>query len=220
LRREWLAPTRFGRYGLLLLACVLAMAHRIDAQAPLLPTGIAYDSAGNLYFADTNRHQVFESSLSGKLTVVAGSGVQGYGGDGGAAGNALLDSPLSVAVGLDGTLYIADTGNQRIREQASLALAVILELRPLRFSTDQMGLPSISAEPCWFVTVRTSAFGALAAGLSRPSSEVVCRAFLAMAVLQRLLRLIHLQGSLLVQMDEYLFRTRTTIACVWSLRLE
>jgi sugar lactone lactonase YvrE len=115
LRREWLAPTRFGRYGLLLLACVLAMAHRIDAQTALLPTGIVYDSAGNLYFADTNRHQVFESSLSGKLTVVAGSGVQGYGGDGGAAGNALLDSPRSVAVGLDGTLYIADTGNQRIR---------------------------------------------------------------------------------------------------------
>jgi sugar lactone lactonase YvrE len=95
---------------------------RAEAQAvgqavasPRLPTSVAYDAAGNLYFADTNRQAVYESSLAGALTVVAGNGVQGFSGDGGAATSAELDSPQGVAVGADGTLYIADTGNERIR---------------------------------------------------------------------------------------------------------
>ncbi len=82
---------------------------------PLLPTSVAYDAAGNLYFADTNRQEVFESSLAGALTGVAGNGVQGFGGDGGPANGAELNSPQGVAVGANGTLYIADTGNGRIR---------------------------------------------------------------------------------------------------------
>ena len=104
--------------GLLL---VLASG-RANAQAatqpvamPLLPSSVAFDAAGNLYFADTNRHVVYESSLAGVLSVVAGNGVQGYSGDGGAATSAELNSPQGVAVGADGTLYIADTGNQRVR---------------------------------------------------------------------------------------------------------
>jgi hypothetical protein len=108
--------------GLLLsAAAVLGLAlpmRRIQAQTPalpLLPNGVAYDAAGNLYFADTNRHQVYESSLAGALTIIAGSGAQGFGGDGGAATSAQLNSPQGVAIGPDGTLYIADTGNQRIR---------------------------------------------------------------------------------------------------------
>jgi Bacterial Ig-like domain (group 3)/MBG domain (YGX type)/NHL repeat len=93
-------------------------AGQANAQAvalPLLPTSVAYDAAGNLYFADTNRHEVYESSLAGVLSVVAGDGVQGFSGDGGAATSAELDSPQGVAIGSDGTLYIADTGNERIR---------------------------------------------------------------------------------------------------------
>jgi sugar lactone lactonase YvrE len=118
LRGQRSSPIRESWCGCIVLLWLMMFARSLCAQTtstPLLPTGVAYDAAGNLYFADTNRHQVFESSLAGKLTVVAGSGVQGYGGDGGAATSALLDSPRAVAVGLDGTLYIADTGNQRIR---------------------------------------------------------------------------------------------------------
>jgi sugar lactone lactonase YvrE len=100
------------------LAALGASAQSLPAL-PLLPNGVAYDAAGNLYFADTNRHQVYESSLAGVLTVVAGSGAQGFGGDGGAAVQAQLDSPEGVAVGPDGTLYIADTRNQRIRAVAA-----------------------------------------------------------------------------------------------------
>jgi sugar lactone lactonase YvrE len=99
----------------------LAVAQTV--ALPLLPSGIAYDAAGNLYFADTNRNQVFESTLAGALLVVAGSGVQGYSGDGGAAIGAELNRPQGIAIGPDATLYIADTGNQRIRSVAAGQIA-------------------------------------------------------------------------------------------------
>ena len=97
----------------LVLSAGLANAQAV--ALPLLPTSVAYDAAGNLYFADTNRHEVYESSLAGVLSVVAGDGVQGFSGDGGVSTSAELDSPQGVAIGPDGTLYIADTGNERIR---------------------------------------------------------------------------------------------------------
>ena len=97
------------------LAITSVQANAQAVALPLLPTSVAFDAAGNLYFADTNRHEVYESSLAGVLSVVAGDGVQGFSGDGGAATSAELDSPQGVAIGPDGTLYIADTGNERIR---------------------------------------------------------------------------------------------------------
>ena len=64
------------------------------ATAPLLyPAAMAFDSAGNLYLVETNRHVVDKVDASGALTVVAGNGVQGFAGDGGAATQAELDSP-------------------------------------------------------------------------------------------------------------------------------
>jgi len=76
---------------------------------------VAYDAAGDLFVADRARNQVFEISAGGAVLVVAGNGVQGFSGDGGPATSAELNAPMSVAVATDGTLYIADTGNQRIR---------------------------------------------------------------------------------------------------------
>jgi sugar lactone lactonase YvrE len=102
----------------LLSVLALARAHAQGTQPvplPLLPSSVAFDAAGNLYFADTNRHVVYESTLAGVLSVVAGNGVQGFFGDGGPATRAELNSPQGVAIGPDGTLYIADTGNQRVR---------------------------------------------------------------------------------------------------------
>jgi sugar lactone lactonase YvrE len=99
-----------------LTLCLYVAANAQSAPAlPLLPNGVAYDAAGNLYFADTNRHQIYKSSLAGALTIVAGNGSQGFSGDGSAATNAQLNSPQGIAIGPDGTLYIADTANQRIR---------------------------------------------------------------------------------------------------------
>ncbi len=79
------------------------------------PTGVAYDAAGDLFIADAARNQVFEITVGGAITVVAGNGTQGFSGDVGPATAAELNSPMSVVVAPDGTLYIADTGNQRIR---------------------------------------------------------------------------------------------------------
>ncbi len=88
---------------------------RAQQQPLLLPSAVAYDAAGDLFFVDTNRNQVFEVSLAGALTTVAGTGVQGFAGDGNTASSAELNAPQGLAVGADGTIYIADTGNQRIR---------------------------------------------------------------------------------------------------------
>jgi sugar lactone lactonase YvrE len=80
-----------------------------------LPRGLAFDAAGDLFIADTGNHIIREVDLDGIITTVAGTGEQGFGGDGGDATSALLDSPSGIAVDSSGNLYIADTGNQRIR---------------------------------------------------------------------------------------------------------
>ncbi len=79
------------------------------------PQGVAYDAAGNLYVADSKNHQVTRTDTAGQLTVVAGTGAQGFAGDGSAAVAAELNGPIGVAVDSAGNLYIADTGNHRVR---------------------------------------------------------------------------------------------------------
>jgi sugar lactone lactonase YvrE len=80
------------------------------------PRGCAFDDQGNLYVADTIDNRVRKVDHStGFITTVAGTGRPGWSGDNGPADEAQLDAPQAVAVGHDGTIYIADTGNQRIR---------------------------------------------------------------------------------------------------------
>ena len=79
------------------------------------PFGMALDRDGNLYIADWGNHRVRRVDPAGVITTVAGTGVGGYGGDGGPATSAQLSSPVDVTVGPAGYLYIADTGNKRVR---------------------------------------------------------------------------------------------------------
>ena len=80
------------------------------------PWSVAVDGAGNLYIADTYNSRIRKVDAAGIITTVAGDGSFGYGGDGGAAVAAQLQSPWGVAVDGAGNLYIADTGNSRIRK--------------------------------------------------------------------------------------------------------
>ena len=81
-----------------------------------LPTGVAVDSAGNVYIADAGNNVIRKINTSGGITTVAGNNAEGYSGDNGAATNATLYTPTGVAVDGAGNLYIADTNNNRIRK--------------------------------------------------------------------------------------------------------
>ena len=81
------------------------------------PDGIDVDADGNVYVADTFFDRIVRISPDGELSTVAGiQDEQGFGGDGGPATEAVLATPEDVALGPDGSLYIADTGNHRIRK--------------------------------------------------------------------------------------------------------
>lgn len=88
-------------------------------DAPLYnPYGVAVDSSGNFYIAVYNQNRVYKVSTGGTITVVAGSGVYGYSGDGvtGGAGNASLQHPYAVAVDSSNNVYIADRDNCVVRK--------------------------------------------------------------------------------------------------------
>lgn len=77
-------------------------------------TGLALDGAGNLYIADAGNRRVRKVTTNGIISTIAGTGVQGFSGDGGPATDAQLNRPTSVLFRA-GDLYIADSSNQRIR---------------------------------------------------------------------------------------------------------
>jgi trimeric autotransporter adhesin len=86
-------------------------------SAPLgAPTGVALDSLGDIYVADSDNNLVLKVSTNGSIKVVAGNGLGGFSGDGGIGTDASLNSPAGIALDSLGNLYIADSGNNRIRQ--------------------------------------------------------------------------------------------------------
>ena len=81
------------------------------------PYGVAVDGAGNLFIADMGNHRIRKVDAAGVISTVAGTGVFGFGGDGGPADLAQLRGPSGVAVDGAGNLYIyiADSSNHRIQ---------------------------------------------------------------------------------------------------------
>ncbi|MGH8974603.1 MAG: NHL repeat-containing protein, partial [Acidimicrobiia bacterium] len=79
------------------------------------PRAVAFDRAGNAYVADTLNQRIRRIDTSGTITTMAGNGIEGYGGDGGPALQAAFNQPHGVAVDAAGNVYIADSGNHRIR---------------------------------------------------------------------------------------------------------
>lgn len=79
------------------------------------PTGLAFDAQGLLYFADTDNHRIRRIRKDGTIETFAGKGAKGHGGDGGSAKDATLNRPEGLAFDEQGNLYVADTGNHKIR---------------------------------------------------------------------------------------------------------
>ena len=87
----------------------------IFASSLNAPNGLAFDSAGALYVAETNAHAI-RKIANGAVTTVAGTpGQYGNKGDEGAAADAQLETPNAVAFDRAGNMYIADSGNNRVR---------------------------------------------------------------------------------------------------------
>ncbi len=101
-----------------------------------LPYGVAVDNSGNIYIADTLNHRIRKVSASnGNISTIAGNGTQGTA-DTGAALNAHLNSPRGVAVDASGTVYIADTGNNRVLKLSNGALTTVAGTGTAGFAGD------------------------------------------------------------------------------------
>ena len=86
-------------------------------QVKMYPYGLTFDAAGNLYYSEAYLSQrVRRIGSDGVVRTIAGSIEGGFSGDGGPARNAALASPRGIAAGPDGSLYITDTGNNRVRQ--------------------------------------------------------------------------------------------------------
>jgi hypothetical protein len=80
------------------------------------PNSVALNAVGDLFISDVDNHRVRKVGTNGIISTVAGNGTSGYSGDGGAATNAELSSPIGLVLDAAGNLFIADIYNLRIRK--------------------------------------------------------------------------------------------------------
>jgi sugar lactone lactonase YvrE len=111
------------------------------------PWGVAADSSGNLYVADTDNHTIRKITIGGGVSILAGvAGVSGS--VDGTGGGALFYQPQGVAVDAAGNIYVADTGNHTIRKITSLGTVTTLAgLAGNTGSTDASGSSARFYEP-------------------------------------------------------------------------
>lgn len=121
--------------------------------------GLAIDGSGNIFINDVY-HRVRKVSPDGVISTVAGTGVEGYSGDGGPATSAQLNYPSGVAVDSQGNLYISDTSNHRIRKVSIGGIITTVAGNGIAgYSGD--GGPAINAQLCYPYGVAIDIFGNL-----------------------------------------------------------
>jgi uncharacterized protein (TIGR03437 family) len=105
------------------------------------PAGLALDGQGNLYFADSGNQRIRAIGPDGNIRTVAGSGLSGFAGDGATADFASFNKPLGIALDQQGNLYVADAGNNRVRE---LSLQSVPKPQPTSLLNAASGDPRLS----------------------------------------------------------------------------
>ena len=81
-----------------------------------IPAAVAVDSSGNIFIADHGNQRIRKVDVSGLITTVAGNGMAGYSGNGGAATNATLDDPLGIAVDMGGNIFFTNPGSDSVQK--------------------------------------------------------------------------------------------------------
>lgn len=89
------------------------------------PSDVVIGPDNNLYIVDKGNHRIRRIDGSGNITTVVGNGQPGFGGDGGPATQAKLNLPSAIAFDAAGNMYIADTGNHRVRRVSNGVISTI-----------------------------------------------------------------------------------------------
>jgi len=118
------------------------------------PLGIAVDSSGNVYIADSLNFTVRKVDATGNISTVAGTGVRGNSGDGGPATSAQLNYPLGVAADRSGHVYFADIQNERVRKVAPFSTNA--DLRDLTLSAGTLNPVFLPGTTVYSVSVDSS----------------------------------------------------------------
>lgn len=111
------------------------------------PQGLAVDGAGNLLIADTGNNRIRRVTPGGTISTIAGNGGASFAGDNGPATAASLAAPDAVAADSAGNVYIADTGNNRVRTVSPLAVITTFagNGQPLLATSADDGIPAIQS---------------------------------------------------------------------------
>ncbi len=122
------------------------------------PQGLAFTAQGDVLIAEMGANVIRQLTVAGSLTTIAGTSVAGFSGDGGAALTGQLDSPCGIAVASDGTIWVADEGNDRVRTLTPLATVADATL-PISVVNAATMLPG-SISPGEIVTIYGAGFDA------------------------------------------------------------